>query len=195
MSGNTLPQLSQLTEPLWTDSVLQSEISAHKLSSTLKKNCRQGMIHQTFPPNPCMWGKATIVFFAYCMCWLQVVLPKSCCRETTSRMACSLVLVSGAVWPPWTSVVRCQTSASLPSNRVSPSTILASVSTPCLLTGEWEWFCGCLGRWMGRSECVCGWNRVQYSSVPQPTELLGEGGGTCGMIQQRSSFSLGCNYG
>ena len=36
-SGHTLPQSSQLTEPLWTDPNLRSGISVHNLISTFKK--------------------------------------------------------------------------------------------------------------------------------------------------------------
>ena len=57
-SGNTQPQSSQLTEPLWTDPGLKSGIGVHKLISTEKhKMCRWGMNYHTFPPDPCKRGK------------------------------------------------------------------------------------------------------------------------------------------
>ena len=37
LSGNTRPQLSQLTEPLWTDPGLKSGIDMRELMSALKK--------------------------------------------------------------------------------------------------------------------------------------------------------------
>ena len=37
LSGNTQPQSSQLTEPLWTDPGMQSGISVRELSPLLKK--------------------------------------------------------------------------------------------------------------------------------------------------------------
>ena len=37
LSGNTQPQSSQLTEPLWTDPGLKNGISVRKLISTSKK--------------------------------------------------------------------------------------------------------------------------------------------------------------
>ena len=40
--GNIRPQSSQLTEPLWTESVIKSEISARELMSTLKKKSADG---------------------------------------------------------------------------------------------------------------------------------------------------------
>ena len=42
LSGNIHPQLSQLTEPLWTDPGIKSGITVHKLISTLIK-CGRGM--------------------------------------------------------------------------------------------------------------------------------------------------------
>ena len=58
-SRNTCSQLSQLTDPLWTDPGLKSGISLHELISTLKKKkCRRGMNCRTFSPNPCMQAKS-----------------------------------------------------------------------------------------------------------------------------------------
>ena len=45
---NTLPQSSQLAEPLWTDPGIKSGIGVRKLI-LLKEECMQGMSHQTFP--------------------------------------------------------------------------------------------------------------------------------------------------
>ena len=41
-SGNSRPQLSQLTEPLWTDPGLKSGISVHELIFTFKKKMQVG---------------------------------------------------------------------------------------------------------------------------------------------------------
>ena len=56
LSGNIWPQLSQLTEPLWTDPGIKSGIRVHELISTLKKKkkCRQGMNCEAFSLNPRM---------------------------------------------------------------------------------------------------------------------------------------------
>ena len=52
--GSTQPQLSQLTELLWTEPGLKSGISVHELISIQKKKkCRWAMNGQTFSPNPC----------------------------------------------------------------------------------------------------------------------------------------------
>ena len=42
LSGNTRPQSSQLTEPLWTDPGLKSGNSVRELISTLQKNSAGG---------------------------------------------------------------------------------------------------------------------------------------------------------
>ena len=52
LSGNTRPQSSQLTEPLWTDPGLKSGNCVRQLISTLKKKRRRGMNSRTFSQNP-----------------------------------------------------------------------------------------------------------------------------------------------
>ena len=61
LSWNTWPQLSQLTEPLWTNPGEKSGISVHKLSPK-KKKCRQGMNGRTFPQKPPSEERATTSF-------------------------------------------------------------------------------------------------------------------------------------
>ena len=51
-SGNTGPQSSQLTVPLWTDPGLKSGISVHDLISTLKKKRRRVKNDRTFSQSP-----------------------------------------------------------------------------------------------------------------------------------------------
>ena len=63
-SGNTQPQSSQLTEPLWTDPGLKSGFSVHELIFSLKKKkCRQGMNGWTFSLNPHKQGESNIKTF------------------------------------------------------------------------------------------------------------------------------------
>ena len=54
LSGNTRPQSSQLTEPLWTDPGLKSGIFVRELIFTKKKKKKRwrGMNSQTFSPLP-----------------------------------------------------------------------------------------------------------------------------------------------
>ena len=56
-------RLSAVTSAQWAavDCWAKSRYSAHKLISTSHKQtkmCRQESICQTWPPNPCMWGKS-----------------------------------------------------------------------------------------------------------------------------------------
>ena len=63
-SGNILPQLSQLAEPLWTDPGLKSGITVPDLIFSLKKKKkkhRRGMNGQAFSQNPRKRGKNTTV--------------------------------------------------------------------------------------------------------------------------------------
>ena len=70
-----LVQLSQLSEPLWTDPDPQSGFSACELISTLKKKrCRWEMIHGTFLQNPRMQGKATTTTIIKKTCLLKASL-------------------------------------------------------------------------------------------------------------------------
>ena len=50
--GNTWPQLSQFTEPLWTDPGLRGGISVQEPISASKKKKAQAGYGQTFSQNP-----------------------------------------------------------------------------------------------------------------------------------------------
>ena len=81
-SGNTQPQLPQLTEPLWTDPGLKSGIDVRKPISHFKKkkkSSRQVMNHRIFCQSPCKQEKnchqfcltGAVYFSTTCLLLLQ----------------------------------------------------------------------------------------------------------------------------
>ena len=86
-SGNTQSQLSQRTEPLWTEPGLKSGISLHQLISTSKKQtkkCRRGMNCRTFSPNPGTPGKSHH-HQILCLAW-----PRTMWSSLDSLVTCPL---------------------------------------------------------------------------------------------------------
>ena len=81
-TGSTGPQSPKLTQPLWTDPVIKSGISVHKLISTKKKKkkCRRGMNCRTFSQTPRTRGKSH-----HHHATIKLGSAELCCNHTDDR--------------------------------------------------------------------------------------------------------------